>query len=146
MVETAFVATVLFFSTIGLVVWGLGGFRYQEVAWLAHEGARYASVHAAKYQSDGNGTSPSEADIKTYLQQNFGVGLQSSRLTVTVQFVDGNTGALSGWDGSTKAPLIAPDYHLSNRVRVTVTYNWFPEFYIAGPIALSSKAEVPICY
>ena len=47
LVETAFVFPVLIVLMIGLIVGALGVFRYQEVASLAREGSRYASLHGA---------------------------------------------------------------------------------------------------
>jgi hypothetical protein len=44
-VECAIVLPVTFFLLFALVVGGMGVFRYQEVATLAREGARYASTH-----------------------------------------------------------------------------------------------------
>lgn len=46
-VEAAIALPVAFLLILGTCVIGLGVFRYQQVASLAREGARYASVHGA---------------------------------------------------------------------------------------------------
>src|SRR6266404_7733612 len=72
-VEFAVVAPVTFLLILGLIVGGLGVFRYQEVAHLAREATRYASTHGGQYQLDGLPTSTSvpavatSSDIQTYL-------------------------------------------------------------------------------
>src|SRR5262245_50464913 len=51
-VECAIVYPILFLFLLGLVVGSLGIFRYQEVAALAREAARYGSTHGAKCRQD----------------------------------------------------------------------------------------------
>ena len=48
-VEFAVVSSAALLFVIGLIVGALGVFRYQEVARLAREGARYASVRGDSY-------------------------------------------------------------------------------------------------
>ena len=50
-VECALVFPALMIFLFGLIIGGLGVFRYQEVASLAREGARYASVRGTDYSS-----------------------------------------------------------------------------------------------
>ena len=50
--ECAIVLPVTFFLLFSLFVGALGIFRYQEVATLAREGARYASTHGYQYRKD----------------------------------------------------------------------------------------------
>ena len=55
LVESAFVLSVLFFLLLAVVVGGYGVLRYQQLALLAREGARYAAVHGGQYaQETGN--------------------------------------------------------------------------------------------
>ena len=55
-VEAAFVLPVAFTFIIGMVVMGFLVYYYYQVASLAREGARYASVHGTQYAADtGNG-------------------------------------------------------------------------------------------
>ena len=51
-VECAIVYPATFMLLLGLVVGGLGVFRFQEVAALAQAGARYASTHGNQYRQD----------------------------------------------------------------------------------------------
>jgi hypothetical protein len=35
---------------------------------------------------------------------------------------------------------------VGNTVTVTVTYQWFPELYLVGPIVLTNSSTVPMAY
>src|SRR4051794_22498771 len=52
LVECALVYPLTFLLVIGLVITAQGVSRYQEVAFLARAGARYASTHGAQYRKD----------------------------------------------------------------------------------------------
>ena len=52
-VEVAIVAPVVLFFILAQIVGGLGVSRYQEIAHLARECARYASTHGGMYQKEG---------------------------------------------------------------------------------------------
>ena len=73
LVESAIIYSVMLFLLFAIIVGGLGMFRYQAVAHLAREGARYASVHGGKYQQDGwpqRGQAPAistSQDLRDYL-------------------------------------------------------------------------------
>src|SRR5215468_3378129 len=60
-VESALVFPALILFLFGLVIGGLGVFRYQEVASLAREAARYASVRGTNYAA-ATGQAPATAD------------------------------------------------------------------------------------
>ena len=51
-VEGAFVYPITFLLLLAIMVGGLGIFRFQEVAHLAREAARYASTHGGQYQAE----------------------------------------------------------------------------------------------
>src|SRR5215218_7848499 len=51
-VEAAIVLPVLMLMTFGIIVGGMGVFRYQLVACQAREAARYASVRGADWEFD----------------------------------------------------------------------------------------------
>jgi len=52
LVECAFIIPLTFLLVAGLVVCAMGVFRYQQMAHLAREAARYAAVHAMPPSSD----------------------------------------------------------------------------------------------
>lgn len=136
LVECAFVLPATFFLLFGLVVGAMGVFRYQEVATLAREGARYASTHGYQYRKDSNlemGTQEEwskeifEQAIKPKL-----ISLDPSRLTYEVKWPDviNQPGKPDNWPGS--------------KVEVTVNYTWIPEWRLAGPFKLTSTSSMPI--
>src|SRR5262245_216786 len=90
-VEFAVVASALFVLFFSLIVGAMGVFRYQEMAHLAREGARYASTHGGQYALDGmpkqTGVAAvsSDSDLQPYLLTKV-VALDTSKLTVSISW------------------------------------------------------------
>ena len=120
MLEGAIVYNVAIMLTLGTIIMGLGIFRYQEVAWLAREGSRWASVHGPKYQAEKNAAAPTSADVMTNAITPRAVILNASNLACTLSMANGSA-------------------------TVTVTYNWTPEAFWA-PITFSSASATMITY
>jgi Flp pilus assembly protein TadG len=153
-VEFAVVAPVTFLILLGLVVGGLGVFRYQEVAHLAREATRYASCHGGDYQFDGMPAKTgvpavfSNADIQAYLSGKT-FALDPTKLTVNIS-----------WSAPASiTPVNLPIYLIvdptippslqkveANYVTVTVTYQWMPEVFLVGPINLTSTSTIAMSY
>lgn len=148
-VEFAVVASVTFFLLLALIVGGLGIFRYQEVAHLAREGARFACTHGGSYNADGYATSTgvpaisSSATMRTYIVPKL-ILLDASKVTVT-----------ASWSKTTNYPtymdtdptLVPPGQKtIRNYVSVTVSYQWTPEIFPLGTITLSSTSVMPMSY
>ena len=74
-VEAAFVFPVVIFLILAIVIGSMAVFRYQEVASLAREGSRYASLHGATYQQNTGKTAPvSAAAVRLRRQRNMSIG------------------------------------------------------------------------
>jgi Flp pilus assembly protein TadG len=154
-VEVALIFPLVFLLVVGLAVGGLGVFRYQQVAFLAHLGARYASVRGGQYEAETGQTAASEQDVFNYIVSQ-STALKSNALTVevflNVTTIDagGNpTTSVVAWNASNKAPYsVVSDRGevRHNMVSARVTYNWLPEAFLAGPITLSSTATMPMQY
>jgi len=171
--EAAFVLPVAFFLVLGLVIGAFGVFRYQEAAHLARETARFASVHAGQYAKDNAaaikaGTLPTVD--KSYLTDTIAkanaFGLDPSQLDITVNITllpigatsaDSTTTAdwddtgnnqqrspYSNWTDNSASP--AKNVQVSNIVTVTVTYHWYPESYLSGPVDLTSTCVMAMSY
>jgi hypothetical protein len=121
-VELAITLPVVFLFLIGILVGGLGVFRYHEVAALAHEGARWASVHGNEYAKQAKKPRATSEDVFNNVIRPRGIGLDASKLSSEVTWQD---------DGA--------------RVLVTVRYQWTPEAFFE-PIVLSSTAEMLVTY
>ena len=143
LVETAFVFPVAILLLLGLIVGGMGIFRYQQVAWLAREGARYASVRGTDYKKEVSGATATTAqDVRDKVILPNATVLDPSSLTTNVT-----------WN-STNAPYtvvpVSPTNpfpkQVGNTVSVTVTYTWMPEIFFVGPITLSSTSTLPMAY
>jgi TadE-like protein len=151
-VEFAIVAAVSLFFILAMLIGGVGIFRYQEVAHLAREGCRYASTHGGQYQKDGIATQTgvaqviSSADVQAYLLPKT-AALDTNKLSIA-----------ASWSPPAKAtPINMPTYvdtsnakvgevTIQNYVTVTVSYQWFPELYLVGPITLTSTSTMPVTY
>lgn len=160
LVECAIVYPLTFFFILGLIVGGMGIFRYQQVAHLAREAARFASVHGGQYAQDNAsaitaGTQPTVND--SYLTNNivkansFALDPTALAVQITLNTTNGsydwdNTSATySRWPYSTiiQNGAVVP---VQNTVSVTVSYGWVPELYLVGPINLQSTAIMPMNY
>src|SRR5262249_38934504 len=118
---------------------GLGVFRFQEVASLAREAARYASVRGGDYQKEtGNAAATPESIYQNAILPNAAI-LDPKYLTCNVS-----------WHFSDKAVdhIVNDNYETvqTNTVTVTVTYQWYPEWFLKGPITLSSTSTMPLSY
>jgi Flp pilus assembly protein TadG len=159
-VEFALVAPTLFFLILAAVIGGMGVFRYQEVAAMARETARFASTHGGNYAKDNNqaiikGTLPNVT--KSYLINSIAmpqaISMDKSKASVSVKF---NTSSGSyDWDDTANngnrwpyVPVVVngTTYSETNTVSVTVNYTWIPEGYLIGPITLSSTSVMPMSY
>jgi Flp pilus assembly protein TadG len=124
-VECALVFSVLIVFLFGLIIAGLGIFRYQEVASLAREGARWASVRGTNYGATTGRAPATAADVYTNAIQPNLVILDPSQLSYSVTW---NT-----------------DNRPGNTVTVRVSYQWIPEALLGG-ITLTSTSTMTVSY
>jgi Flp pilus assembly protein TadG len=135
-VECAIVYPVLFLFLLGLAVGGAGIFRYQEVASLAREAARYASTHGANYRSD--------AGLPVGTASDWSADVYNNSISPNMVALDPNSLSYSvTWPPVINLPASSDNWP-GSQVTVTVTYLWFPEVYLVGPITLSSTSSMPI--
>jgi Flp pilus assembly protein TadG len=127
LVEAAIVLPVAFLLILGSIVVGLGVFRYVEVASLAREGARWASVHGSNYQQETGTTAATAQEVYNKAILPNVVSMDTSKLSYSVTWNPDN---------------VPPDATVS----VTVSYQWFPEVYLVGPITVSSKSTMAMSY
>lgn len=145
MVEFAIIGPVLFLLLFCFLILALGVYRYQQVAYLARQGARYASTHGAQYRADNRlATGDSlvwNEDIRANGIVPRSSGLHVNRLSVNTDWSagDNSTNTGSGQSGDFNSLE-------QNTVTVTVTYTWLPPAYIVGPIHMSSHSTVPMSY
>ncbi|MGH7223836.1 MAG: TadE/TadG family type IV pilus assembly protein [Gemmataceae bacterium] len=135
--ESVIVVPALLLLILALVVGGYGVFRYQQMALLAREGARYASVHGGLYQQETGNAAATPQDVYNNAILAYATSLDLTQLSYSVT-----------WNASNMPYSVGNDYEnpTGNTVTVTVRYNWFPEIYLVGPITLSSTSTVPMSY
>ena len=119
-VEVAITAPVALLLIVGLMIGGLGTFRYQQVASLAREGANYASVRGPYYHQRTGQPMATTADVRNNAILPRAAGLDPNALQCTLN-IDKDT----------------------NTARVTVNYEWLPEG-ILPATTLSSTSVMPI--
>jgi Flp pilus assembly protein TadG len=170
--EAAIVLPLTFFLVLGIMIGGMGIFRYQEMAHIARETARCASVHGGQYAKQNAaaikaGTLPSvDENYLVNYAKSLAVSLDPSQLNVAVTMTVITPGAASAsstetvdWDNTTenqnRSPYSAwinnntnPPSHVQadNIVIVKVSYSWSPGLYLVGPINLSSTAVMAMSY
>ena len=147
-VEAAFAFTVLFTCLFTLVVGGLGVFRYFQVDCLARESARYLSVRGKNYATDTKNPSPTEQQTFNQVVMPLAAGMNPKMLTVQVDWIDRRTDSATPWDSAPRSVVsyTSSGAPVTDHVRVTVSYQWFPEAILAGPYFLRSVTEVPMSY
>ena len=108
MVEMAIVLQMLILLLIGLCVGELGAFRYHQVAALAHEGARWASVHGKEYAKQRDKPIASKEDIFENVIKPRAIGLDLNKISHDIK-----------WNAE------------GSLVTVTVQYTWTPEYFFS---------------
>jgi len=168
LVESAFALSATLILVIGLLVGALGVFRYQEMAYVARETARYASVHGMQFATNSNGgTAITQDNLITYAKGKC-VALDTSRLTVTVTMTVFAPGATTSsvnppdtttvnWDTTATNQNHSPYSSwtrtptgevttAANLVTVTVSYPWVPEAFGIGPYNLTSTTVMAMSW
>jgi Flp pilus assembly protein TadG len=102
-VECALMYPAAILLLMGTILVGLGIFRYQQLQFLAREGARYASVHGPTYASESGQPVASTSTVLSQVQ-GMAVGLSGLNCTAVTY-------------SSTSLPCT---------VSVTLTYTWTP--------------------
>ena len=123
--ESAVIYPLTFLIILGLLIGAMGVFRYQEVASLAREASRYASVHGSKYHQVTGKPSATATDIHDNVIIPRAVALDPSKITYSVTW--------------------SPNKKPGSTVTVTINYSWVPEAFL--PILnLSSTATETMAY
>lgn len=137
-VEAAFIYPLVLLFVIGTIIGGIAVFRNNQVANLAREGARWASVHGATYSADTGDPKATEASVWESAILPKMVGMDRSRVTYSVT-----------WDDPYQDPKWY-DYDAgawkTNYVHVTVTYQWMPEAFLVGPINIRGTSDAAVSY
>jgi hypothetical protein len=117
-VEMAIVGPVAFLMLIGLLIGCVGIFRYNQVAALAHEGARWASVRGRNFEKLNHRKPITADEIRANVIEPRATGLALDRVECEMS--------------------LDKDHSV---VSVTVRYLWLPEAYL-GRITLSNTARM----
>jgi Flp pilus assembly protein TadG len=135
--ESVVVLPTLLSLIFATVIGGYGVFRYQQIAMLAREGARYASVHGGLYQTETGNSAATAQDVYNNAIAPYATSLDLSQLSYSVT-----------WNTNNMPSNFIKDYEkpTGNTVTVKVSYNWFPEAFLVGPITLTSTSTVPMSY
>jgi len=131
LVEFAIVAPVVFTLIFGLIIGGLGVSRYQQLAFLAREASRYASVHGAEYANVTGHAAATQTDVYNNVIAAKAVGLDMSRLTYSVT-----------WNTSNAQFRTVGGAKVANTVSVALTYVWIPGGYLPQKTMRSTSVSV----
>ncbi|HEX4610180.1 MAG TPA: TadE family protein, partial [Urbifossiella sp.] len=139
------VLPVLFVLVCGIITGGMAVFHHQQVACLAREGARWASVRGAPSQTDTGLPPPARDQIVARAILPLAVGMDPAGLAVTVEWVDNGTNTVTDWDAATKdfRSVTATGEYVTNAVRVTVTYQCGPGVF-GSTLTVRSVTERPM--
>jgi Flp pilus assembly protein TadG len=138
LVESGLVLSVTLLLVLGLVVLGLGVFRYQQTAAVAREAARWASVHGGLYAQETGQPAATPSSVKNQVIPHYSTGLDPNSITVFSVT----------WDNASEMPIYFDSTNQvfkSNAVHVTISYQWIPEAFFGG-VTLTSTSEMPVSY
>ena len=130
-VEFAFAAPVVLFLLLAIMIGSQGVFHYQQVAALAREGSRWASVHGTQFEKETDVPAATPEDVFNTAILPLATTLSPEQLSYSVT-----------WDQSNMPLQVLEDVQtpIGNTVTVTVNYQWIPELYLIGPINLTSSS------
>ncbi len=136
-IEFAFAAPIVFFLILAIIIGSLGVFRYHQVAALAREGSRWASVHGGQYEKETGRPAATAADVFNTAILPAATTLNPEQLTYEVT-----------WNVSNLPVQVIDDVQrpFGNTVTVAVSYRWFPEMYVIGPVNLTSSSTAQMIY
>jgi Flp pilus assembly protein TadG len=137
-VELAIIAPAVFFVLLGLIIGGMGVFRYQQLAHLTREASRWAAMHGTDYAKASGLAAATAADVyNTVILPNAGA-MASGRITYSVTWNTTN-------DPYRTATVGGKVVRINNIVTVTISYQWIPEAYLGG-ITLRSSSSNPMAF
>src|SRR5688572_7540202 len=116
LVEVAVVLPLLLLLLLAAIDTASAVYRYQQVATLAREGARYASVHAGMYAEEKKLPVATVTDVKTFAVMPRAVNMTAEKLSCTLTWVHGSTYPYSVSNDSGQRK--------TNHVRFIVSYPW----------------------
>jgi Flp pilus assembly protein TadG len=147
-VEAAIVYPLMLILIFMLIIGGMGVSRYQQVACQAREAARWAAVRGSDWHKETGQAWATKNDILQQAVLPLAAGMNTTNLTIQVQWMNEVTGSVTDWDTAKKHPVSVnwEGQGISNRVRVTVTYQWTPELFLVPAIKLQSTCEIPMDY
>ena len=136
-VEFAVTAPVVFFLLLATMIGSLGVFRYHQVAALAREGSRWASMHGSQYQKETGNPAATPQDV-----------LDTAILPAATLLTPEHLSCEVTWETSNQPLQVINDVQtpVGNTVTVTVSYEWFPEMFFIGPVNLSSSSTAQMIY
>jgi Flp pilus assembly protein TadG len=147
-VEAALVHPVMMFIMLSLIVGGVAVFRYQQVAGQAREAARWASVRGADWRKETGQPCPTQDEIRQQAVLPLAAGMDPKSLSLEALWIDQGTGTTVDWDLAPKKPhsFTMSGSYVTNRVRVTVTYQFSPRIFFLGSIQMKSTCEYPMAF
>ena len=129
-VEAGVVYPITMLVLIGQLVLGIGVFRYEQLQFLAREGARYASVHGPTYASENSSsgaTIATPAQIQSNVITPLGAGMTGVSCTVT-------------WNPN------PPTTTTASTVTVQLSYSWVPEALFKTSTTFTASSTMPVVY
>ena len=140
-VEAAFVYPVTFMLVFGILICGMGIFRYQEISHWSHQAARWAACHGGQWSFEQGKPLTQASDVYNTVIQPYTVSLDQTKLSYAVSWSD--AGEMPTYPDLTSTG--PPFKWRINEVTVTITYIWVPEAYLGG-ITLTSTSTLPVEY
>ena len=138
LVQFAIVAPLATMLTLGLLVGAMGVFRNQQMAAIAREASRWASMHGTDYAKATGLPAATAQDIYNQVIVPRSTALNLGYLSYTVTW---NTDNRPYHTVVVNSEVTA----VANTVTVTINYQWVSEAYF-GTVNLTSTSATPMSF
>jgi Flp pilus assembly protein TadG len=135
MVEAAIVTPIFLLIIFGMFIWGLRIFYYQQVARVARDASRWASVHGTVYAQTTSNTAATASAVYTNAIVPNATGLNLSNLTYSVTWNTSN----SPYHQTTASGVTT---NVANTVTVTINYSYTSIYAFGGLTVTSTSTTV----
>ena len=131
LIESAAIYPILFLIILAIILLGLTVFRFQQVAHIAREASRWASVHGAQYAKETGNPAATPTDVYNSAILPMASGMDPTGISYSVTWNSSNSPTHSVVKSGTVTAV-------SNTVLVKVTYTWNTGLFGTIPVSSTS--------
>ena len=144
LVEAALVYPIVFMIVFGIIIMGLNTFRYHQVAHIAREASRWASVRGGQYEKETGNLAATPSDIFREVILPHSGGMHQSDIGYTVTWSNDDNRPTYTTKVINPTTGLLETVSRANTVTVTVSHSW--DTGIFGRMTVDSTSVNVISY